>query len=360
MKKILSALCMALAAVAMIAQEPVITFTEKEHDFGKIKESDGKVTTVFTFKNEGMIPLVIQNAKASCGCTKPKYTEEPIEPGQTGTLSVTFNPSGYGGRHFTKTITVTSNATTPTVTLKIFGDVIAKQAEPENKYVIPVGELSMSTKVLDLGVIKKGEVRGGELEYANQSQQTHKVALATDMTESFLASEVTLPTVQANEVGKFIFVIDTKRAKMYGPVEAKAYVVIDGKKVINDAYQLTIKANVVEDFSAMTTEDKQNAPIIEVSKHTNLGKIAAGKVLHGRIELLNVGVNPLEIHRVYSIDPALTLKSVKTLKSGKKGAVTVDINTKGMEPGNYSREVTIFTNDYKRAIQRVIVNFTVE
>lgn len=52
MKKIFSTLCMALTAVAMFAQNPVITFVKTEHDFGKINEADGRVSTVFEFKNE--------------------------------------------------------------------------------------------------------------------------------------------------------------------------------------------------------------------------------------------------------------------------------------------------------------------
>ena len=52
MKKVFASMVMALAAVAMMAQQPVITFEKTDHDFGKINEADGKVTTIFTFKNE--------------------------------------------------------------------------------------------------------------------------------------------------------------------------------------------------------------------------------------------------------------------------------------------------------------------
>ena len=80
---------------------------------GKINEADGRVTTVFEFTNEGMVPLVLTNVRASCGCTTPKWTREPIEPGQKGNITVTYNPNGRPGR-FQKTVTITSNATEPT------------------------------------------------------------------------------------------------------------------------------------------------------------------------------------------------------------------------------------------------------
>ena len=359
MKKILTTLCMALVAVAMMGQQPVITFEKTEHDFGKINEADGRVSVVFEFKNEGMSPLVLSNVRASCGCTTPTWTKEPVEPGKTGSITVTYNPNGRPGR-FQKTVTITSNASEPTKKVFIKGEVIPKQAKPVNTYTVEVGELNMKSKSIDLGTIKKGESKTGELEYANLKQETHKAELATSTADCYLFSQVTLAEIKPNETGKFVFVVDTKESNVYGPVEAAAYVVIDGKKVEDEAHKLTIKADIVEDFSAMSVEDKQQAPIIEVPASAELGKAAAGKVLKGKIELKNIGVNPLEIRRVYSTAENLSFKTIKPIKSGKKGVLTVEVNTKGMEAGAYSREVVIISNDYANSIKKIKVNFTVE
>ena len=109
MKKSLLLLVSMFIALATFAQKPVITFTKTTHDFGQINEVDGRVTTVFEFKNEGMIPLILNSVRASCGCTTPKWTKEPIEPGATGQITVTYNPNGRPGR-FQKTITVNITA----------------------------------------------------------------------------------------------------------------------------------------------------------------------------------------------------------------------------------------------------------
>ena len=222
MKKIFSTLFMALTAVAMMAQQPVITFEKTEHDFGKINEADGRVSTVFEFKNEGMAPLILSNVRASCGCTTPTWTKEPIEPGKTGTITVTYNPNGRPGR-FQKTVTITSNASEATKRVYIKGEVIPKAAKPANKYTISVGALSMKSKTLDLGTITKGESKSGELEYANLTKEDHHVELS-----AYITNQVTLADIKPEQTGKFIFVIDTKDPKMYGPQEGYAYVVIDG------------------------------------------------------------------------------------------------------------------------------------
>lgn len=359
MKKILSTLCMALVAVAMMAQQPVITFEKTEHDFGKIQEDGGRVSTEFVFKNEGMAPLILSNVRASCGCTTPSWTKEPVEPGQTGKITVTYNPNGRPGR-FQKTVTITSNAVEATTRVYIKGEVQAKQAKPVNKYTVPVGALSMKTKTLDLGTIKKGESKSGELEYSNLTAEVHQVDLAVNQAESFLINQVTLPSIKANEIGKFIFAIDTKKTRLYGPVEVYAYVVVDNKKEISDTYRLIIKADIVEDFSALSVQDKQNAPIIETAESYDFGKVAAGKVLKYVFPVKNTGMNPLEVRRVYCLDKNIRLKGPKAIKNGKKGAVTVEIDTKGMQPGAYSRQLIIISNDYEHSQKKVTIKWTVE
>ena len=359
MKKIFSTICMALVASAMMAQQPVITFEKTEHDFGKINEADGRVSVVFEFKNEGMAPLVLSNVRASCGCTTPTWTKAPVEPGQKGSITVTYNPNGRPGR-FQKTVTITSNATEPTKKVYIKGEVIPKPAKPVNKYPVAVGDLSMKEKVLNLGVIMYGQNKNGEMEYANLTQADHNVDLATNAADAYMIHQVTLPTIKPNETGKFIFAIETKNSKMYGPVEAYAYVVVDGKREINDNLKLTIKANIMEDFSNMTQEQKQQSPIIEVQSEFPAITIPAGKSQKYVFPVKNIGVNPLEIRRAYCTDKNMTVKAPKPIKSGKRGAITIDINTAGLTPGAYSRELVIISNDYVNPIKKVKFNFIVE
>lgn len=359
MKKVFTLISMVMLSMAIFAQQPVITFDKTSHDFGKINEADGRVSAVFTVKNEGMSPLILSNVRASCGCTTPKWPREPIEPGQTGSITVTYNPNGRPGR-FQKSVTITSNATEPTKRVIIKGEVIPRQAKPVNRYTIAVGQLNMKTKVLDFGVMYKGTVKTLELEYTNLKSEPHNVDLATNSADTYMLHHVTLPTVNAKEIGKFVIEIDTRNTNMYGPIEAYAYVVIDGKKVIDEAHKLTIKANIVEDFSKMTVEQKQQAPILETKATIDLGKVSAGKNIKGQIRVKNIGENPLLIRRAYSADKSISLKPCKALKSGKAGVIQVNVSTKGRNPGKYSREVIIISNDYSHSIKKVTLMWTVE
>lgn len=96
---------------------PVMTFEKSEHDFGTIQAGAAQETT-FTFTNTGNAPLIITDAKSSCGCTIPEYPKNtPIAPGETGQLLVKFNGSGLN--QVTKTITVSANTEKGTETLRI-------------------------------------------------------------------------------------------------------------------------------------------------------------------------------------------------------------------------------------------------
>ena len=98
---------------------------DSTHDFGKVTEGT-KVIYDYRFKNTGDKPLVISSASASCGCTVPEKPEEPIKPGETGTLKVVFNSGGHPGPAH-KTINVISNAYPPFPVLLLSGTVEQKQ-----------------------------------------------------------------------------------------------------------------------------------------------------------------------------------------------------------------------------------------
>ncbi|ETN97007.1 Protein of unknown function [Zhouia amylolytica] len=95
---------------------PVMTFEKTEHDFGNIVQGT-PVETKFKFTNTGDAPLIITDAKSSCGCTVPEKPKDPIAPGETGELLVKFN--GSGSNQVTKTITVTANTANGNETLRI-------------------------------------------------------------------------------------------------------------------------------------------------------------------------------------------------------------------------------------------------
>jgi hypothetical protein len=101
---------------------PVLTFEEKQFDFGDIKP-DSKVQHTFKFTNTGKTPLLIADATASCGCTTPSWTKEAVAPGATGEMEVQFDSRGKQGL-ISKQVNVRANTQPSTTTIYIKGNVL--------------------------------------------------------------------------------------------------------------------------------------------------------------------------------------------------------------------------------------------
>uniref|UniRef100_UPI00404B0C4E DUF1573 domain-containing protein n=1 Tax=Gelidibacter sp. TaxID=2018083 RepID=UPI00404B0C4E len=123
MKNLIVMLFVGMFSISAFAQDKVakIEFKTETIDYGTIeKGADG--VRIFEFTNTGNAPLIISKASSTCGCTVPKKPEGPIMPGEVGKIEVKYDTKRNGP--IRKTITVVSNADTPTVALKIKGEVV--------------------------------------------------------------------------------------------------------------------------------------------------------------------------------------------------------------------------------------------
>lgn len=123
---VVAALCILLPAAGKGKNQARISFQEKTHNFGVVKEDGGPVSCDFQFVNDGSGNLIIYEAKAQCGCTRPEYPKNPVAPGKNGKIRVTYNPIGRPGP-FEKVVTVKTNAKEGKVRLKITGNVTPKK-----------------------------------------------------------------------------------------------------------------------------------------------------------------------------------------------------------------------------------------
>lgn len=106
---------------------PVMTFEKIDMDYGTIAQGADPLRK-FKFKNTGTEPLVIKNARGSCGCTVPNYKKEPVMPGETSEVEVRYDTNRPGP--FTKTVTIETNEGDQARVLTIHGTVNEKAAEP--------------------------------------------------------------------------------------------------------------------------------------------------------------------------------------------------------------------------------------
>jgi len=127
MKKTLLTVLMLVCGIVFASAQAEIKFDKLAHDFGNFPESSPVVSCTFTFTNTGDKPLVINQAVASCGCTVPEYTKNPIQPGKKGEIKVTYNGTGKFPGHFKKSITVRTNGKVEMTRLYIEGTMDEKK-----------------------------------------------------------------------------------------------------------------------------------------------------------------------------------------------------------------------------------------
>ena len=131
MKRIVLLTSILLATVTGFAQEEVkakdkgeMKFEHTRHNFGVFAQDTAIVTHEFIFTNVGKSPLIIHQASASCGCTVPEYTLEPIMPGEKGKITVTYNGKGRRPGVFRKSVTIHNNGRQTPIRIYIEGEMI--------------------------------------------------------------------------------------------------------------------------------------------------------------------------------------------------------------------------------------------
>src|ERR1700712_469676 len=100
--------CVIVTEKEACAQGTLIDFESPEHNFGKVREEEGPVVYEFKFTNKGTSPAIITNVQASCGCTTPEWSRDPVQPGKSGFIKAEYNPINRPGV-FEKALTVTAN-----------------------------------------------------------------------------------------------------------------------------------------------------------------------------------------------------------------------------------------------------------
>ena len=120
MKQIIALFVFVALCASSIAAQPVMTIKETTIDYGSI-EKGSEPLRKFGFTNTGTEPLVIKDAKGSCGCTVPNWPKEPVMPGESSVIEVRYDTNREGA--FTKTVTLKTNEASDTHTLTIKGEV---------------------------------------------------------------------------------------------------------------------------------------------------------------------------------------------------------------------------------------------
>lgn len=331
----------------LIIAQPKVEWIAASHDFGVINENDGDAVCEFKMVNVGTEPLVITKARATCGCTTPRYDADPIAPGDTATVRVSYDPVGRPGRFKKKIYIDTNDNDNQRSTLVINGVVIAAEQTVKVRYPVDAGVLKLQRGMVAIGELYKGKAKTAFVDAYNQSSDTIYPQWLN--VPDYLMVMSAPKAVPPGEQVTFTFYANSLKCSEWGLIEDTITVVPTNGAIGLPVYVSTI---IKEDFSKLTPGQRMNAPAIAISsQRIDSGVIARenGKITK-EIEIENFGKSPLELRRVYTTDEGIELVVEKEkIKKGKKGKIYVTIDPSKVSQEYINARITIISNDPDRS-----------
>ncbi|SDX41181.1 DUF1573 domain-containing protein [Hymenobacter psychrophilus] len=256
MKQLVFLLLALFTTVAAVRAQGVLTFEGEQHDFGSIPEGV-MAAHEFRFKNTGNQPIVIANVQASCGCTTPDWTKTPIMPGKSGMVKAVYSSAGRPGV-FNKTVTVVSNASTPSEVLTIKGNVLNKE---QMRSKLTPAQLAQSPRLKldrtrhDFGKMEAGQTLTARFQVTNTGKQD--LVLSAITSQCYCVGYKNVPSpIKPGETAVVELVYNQRRLG-----QQQESVVITSNDLNGDA-KLTLTADIVKDLNvgSMLKESGTSVP----------------------------------------------------------------------------------------------------
>lgn len=330
--------------LGLIAQsaKPKINFNYNIHDFGMIKENDGVVSYEFEFTNEGNTQLIISNVVASCGCTVPFWSKEPISPRSKGKIKVEFNPFNKPGP-FNKTLTVYSNASNEVVILNVIGNVLPKPKRITDDFPDVLGNLRLLSRYLNFGDINTAIPTKKEFTFYNQMDSMmiiEKVIFNNQYLNVTIEPLKLLPKTK----GKIIVEYDAQKRNDFGPLNDKFEIVTNDKAMPIKALYCSV--NIKKYFPDYNKSELEQLAKIKLEKSIHdFGTIKQGEKVTTSFQFTNIGKDNLII---YKVKPSCGCTVVdidkKVIHPNETGKISITFDSYGKE-GIQEKHLTIYTND---------------
>ncbi|WP_297329853.1 DUF1573 domain-containing protein [uncultured Bacteroides sp.] len=343
MKRIFTTLYI-LAAVALTAiAQPRFASNTEMHNFGQV-EWKHSATAQYTITNTGDQPLVLTEVEPDCACSVAQWTQTPIQPGEKGTISVTFDAEALG--RFQKSVAIYTNAQPHLVYLKFNGEVVQKITDFTKAHPYLIGQIRIDKNNLDFPDMQHGEQSVMQISVVNLSDRPYEPVLMH--LPPYLQMEKEPNVLQKGEKGLITLTLDSEKLTDFGLTQTSVYLARFAGDKVGEENEIPVSAILLPDFSGMTDAEKANAPVINLSsKDLDMAPMLTKKTKARQdITITNQGRAPLQISKLQVFHPAVGVSLKKSvLQPGESTRLRVTVEKKNIGKTRRHLRLLMITND---------------
>lgn len=324
--------------LAQAQQTRKIEFNETTHDFGEIEHS-APTETVFTFTNNSDKPVTLDNVRASCGCTTPKWTKDEVAPGATGEIQVKYNSHRQG--KFTKAVTVMYDSDEKPIVLYIKGNVNPPAPKESDIYSMPQGAFSFDRIDVNLGSFNSDQDQSVEFLVKNTSDKPLTIQGTESKPGMIKEVKPSMYVLQPGDKGTVKVTIDGSYFDATETFSTEVKIKTDDTILPEKILKVSGRVNRV--YSA---EELAKMPNLQFERTTYVGgDVIEGEELKITYPFTNTGGSDLIVESVKgSCGCTVPAIADKVVKPGETSEITATFYSKG-RPGKQVKSITVRSND---------------
>ena len=343
MKKLYALLSLMLVCTLNVWAQPRLTSNTQEHNFGQI-EWKHPVSVTYTITNTGDRPLVMSNVTASCDCSTVDWTLDPIEPGDKGVVTATFDANLLG--HFQKEVAIYSNADPHLVYLSFKGEVVTEVTDYTRTHPFEIGQIRTDRNTLFFDDIRRGEKQVVEMGVVNLTDHPYEPVLMH--LPPCLTMEAHPKVILKGKKGVIRLTLDADKLNDYGATRAPIYLARFAGDKVNKANMMPFSVVLLPSFDHLSSHERLKAPRLSMSEsEVDLSGVLKNKnkASHS-VVLTNTGKSTLVIGNLQTDNTSFKVYLPKNrLAPGESVKLKVTAYKRGNRNKNRKMEVLMITND---------------
>lgn len=337
---------------------PKLIWKVNRIDMGTILEEEGSKTAEFEFINTQDSIFVIKDVWLECGCTSVEFSKDSLEKGESGKLTISFDPTSASG-FYSKLIVVEGNLSGVKDSLFLEGISIPYPSDIRRAYPVSKGFLGFRLKTINMGYVFDNEPKIKFVEFFNKGDQLLDNGAFRSQTPPYIQISQVQQFIRPQERGLLMLRYDGKLKNGLGYFEDE--IAVGWENIPGSEIKLDLIADLFEFFPPVARTDLNEVPQLFIDqKEIDLREISSKSLVRRTVTLTNKGRKVLEIRKIEGNCDCLKIEAAKDqLNPGESMELSLTLDPIGRK-GIDQRNIYLFSNDPINPVQLIVMKSRIE